>query len=58
MSAADLRAKLTYDESQRRAYHLRLAISCRQAARLNPQHAAGLRAKMRSHALRLAPSAG
>jgi hypothetical protein len=51
MSTATLRQKLLFDDSARRSFHLRIAVSCRDVARLHPPLARPLRAKMRSHAL-------
>lgn len=53
MSTATLREKLTFDETRRRAHHLRLAIATRDVARRyagRPADRAELRAIMREHA--------
>lgn len=49
------RQKFTFDHDQARARALRLAISCREAARLHPEYRGHLRTKMRHHALALRP---
>lgn len=51
MSTAALQEKLTFDHRRLRAVNVRLAISCREAARRHPEIARPLRAKMRMHAL-------
>jgi hypothetical protein len=51
MTAHALRQKLTFDASRVRSYHVRLAVSCREAARLHPEYRGHLRTKMRTHAL-------
>lgn len=42
---------LSFDEQRRREVNNRMAVNCREAARLNPAIARPLRAKMRMHAL-------
>lgn len=51
MSTAVIAEKLGFDRQRLRAYHTRIAVSCREAAKHHPEHRRELRAKMRRHAL-------
>lgn len=50
MNAVALKTKMTFTEERTRRHHLTIAKSCRDAAKVQPWFACGLRQKMRQHA--------